>query len=287
MNNAMDISPRKQQLREEYERLQREYSDLIAKRDDLLLHDGPLLEAVYMETIGQLQYELLCLQYDISLLKLERDLLQAYINRGEEPDMKTVDEKVKETSRTFNENIHREEEKIKESKEYREQHSQEYREFTEQQSEEPDKDREAEKIELKILYKRLVHRLHPDLHPEQSEWERELFLKVQEAYRDGNLERLRELEAELDAGMSSDSVGSGTIEEWEERIRILKEQIETIRHEIEEIENNFPFTYREKLYDQEWISAKQEEIRISIEQLKAEKERLQKIVEILRKQTNG
>lgn len=87
--------------------------------------------------------------------------------------------------------------------------------------------------------------------------------------------------------MSSDSVGSGTIEEWEERIRILKEQIEAIRHEIEEIENNFPFTYREKLYDQEWISARQEEVRISIEQLKAEKERLQKIVEILREQTNG
>lgn len=287
MNNQIDISPRKQQLKEEYERLQREYSELITKRDDLLMREWPLLEAVYMETIGQLQYEQLCLQYEIALMKMERDLLQAAINRGEKADKEAVNEKVNETAQTFNDNIQREEEKINESKEYREQHSQEYKEFTDQDTGEPDKDREAEKIELKKLYKRLVHRLHPDLHPEQSEWERELFLKVQEAYREGNLERLRELEAELDAGMPSDSANSGSIEDWEERISILKEQIEKIKKEINQIENDFPFTYRDKLNDKEWVSAKQEEIRAAIEQLKAEKQRLEKILDILRKHAYG
>lgn len=287
MNTQLDISPRKQQLKEEYMRLQQVYTDLITKRDDILLREGPLLEAVYMEAIGQLQYEMICLQYDISLLKLERELLQAYINRGEKPDRKVVDEKVNETAQTFNENIHREEEKIKESKEYREQHSQEYKEFTEQNTGEPNKAREDEKAELKKLYKRLVHRLHPDLHPDQSEWERELFLKVQEVYREGNLERLKELEAELDAGMPSDSVDNESIEDWEERVKKLKEQIEIIKHEIEEIENNFPFTYRDKLNDQDWISARQKDIQAIIDQLKAEKERLEKIVEILRKQKYG
>ena len=74
MNNELDISPRKQQLKEEYERLQQVYSELITKRDDLLQHEIPRLEALYMEAIGQLQYEELCLQYDIALLKFERDL---------------------------------------------------------------------------------------------------------------------------------------------------------------------------------------------------------------------
>lgn len=111
------------------------------------------------------QYEELCLQYDIALLKLERDLLQAYINRGEMPEEKVVEMKVEETAQTFNENIHREEEKIKEAKAYISQHA-----------EENSKQKDAEKIELKKIYKRLVHRLHPDLHPEQTEWERELFL---------------------------------------------------------------------------------------------------------------
>ena len=256
MNNQIDISPRKQQLKEEYERLQRQYADLITKRDDLLLQEGPRLEAIYMETIGQLQYEELCLQYDIALLKLERDLLQSFLNRGEEPDVDIVTEQVEKTAQTYNENIHRQEEKIKQAKTYIEEHK-----------EENTKDKDAEKLELKQLYKRLVHRLHPDLHPEQTEWERELFLRVQEAYRNGDLDKLRQLEEELNAGMPFTSVESDTIEDWEERVKKLKEQIAAIKDEIKKIENSFPFTYRKKLYDQEWISAKQEEIRVRIEQL--------------------
>ena len=271
MDNQIDISPRKQQLKEEYERLQKEYSDLVTKRDDMLMYEGPRLEALYMDCIGQLQYEILCLEYDIALLKLERDLMQSFVNRGEEPEIATVKLKVEEAAQTYHENLHREEEKIKQAKA-----------FIKEQEEEENKQKDAEKVELKKLYKKLVHRLHPDLHPEQTEWERELFLKVQEAYRNEDLEKLRQLEAELDAGMPFTSVESDTVEEWEERIRILKEQIESVKREIEELSNTFPFTYRELINDQEWISAKQEELRVRIEMLQKEKERLQKIVEIMR-----
>jgi hypothetical protein len=276
MNNELDISPRKQQLKEEYERLQQVYSELITKRDDLIGHEIPRLEALYMEAIGQLLYEELCLEYDIALLKYERDMLQSYVNRGEEPDIEVITLKVEQTAQTFNENIHREEEKIKQAKEYIEQHK-----------EENTKQQEAEKLELKQIYKRLVHRLHPDLHPEQTEWERELFLKVQEAYRNEDLERLRQLEAELNAGVPFSSMGSDSIEDWEERVQKLKEQIAAIEEEIYKIEHDFPFTYRYKLNDKEWIVAQQEEINVRIERLQHEKERLQKIVEILRQQAHG
>ena len=276
MNNQLDISPRKQQLKEEYERLQQVYSELITKRDDLIGHEIPRLEALYMDAIGQLLYEELCLEYDIALLKYERDMLQAYINRGEEPDIEVINLKVEQTAQTFNENIHREEEKIKQAKEYIEQHK-----------EENSKKQEEEKLELKQIYKRLVHRLHPDLHPEQTEWERELFLKVQEAYRNEDLERLRQLEAELNAGVPFSSMESDTIEDWEERVQKLEEQIAAIEDEIYQIEHEFPFTYRDRLNDKEWIVAQKEEINVRIERLQQEKERLQKIVEILRNQANG
>ena len=49
------------------------------------------------------------------------------------------------------------------------------------------------------------------------------------------------------------------------------------------VENSFPFTYRQKLYDMEWISAQREEIRARIERLEKERDRLQKIVDILLK----
>ena len=272
MNTQIDISPRKKQLKEEYERLQLEYAALVAERDELENSEGPRLTALYMEAVGQLQYEVLVLRYEIALLKQKRDLLQAYKNRGEKADLNYVDEQVEATAKTYNENIQREEEKIKQAKAY-----------IEEQKEEEKKNQENEKRELRDLYRKLVHRLHPDLHPEQTEWEKELFLKVQDAYEKGDLEKLRELAQQLEAGMPADAVNNETTEEWEERVNQLKEEIAKIREEIEKILQEFPFTYRERLNNPEWIAQTQDMLRKEIAELEKEKIRLEKIVNIMEK----
>ena len=272
MNTQIDISPRKKQLKEEYERLQLEYAALVAERDELENSEGPRLTALYMEAVGQLQYEVLVLRYEIALLKQKRDLLQAYKNRGEKADLNYVDEHVEATAKTYNENIQREEEKIKQAKAY-----------IEEQKEEEKKNQENEKRELRDLYRKLVHRLHPDLHPEQTEWEKELFLKVQDAYEKGDLEKLRELAQQLEAGMPADAVNNETTEEWEERVNQLKEEIAKIREEIEKILQEFPFTYRERLNNPEWIAQTQDMLRKEIPELEKEKIRLEKIVNIMEK----
>lgn len=272
MNSAIDISPRKEQLKEEYERLQLEYAALVAERDELENSEEPRLIALFMEAVGQLQYEVLVLQYEIALLKQKRDLLQAYKNRGEKADLNYVDEQVEATTKTYNENIQREEEKIKQAKAY-----------IEEQKEEEKKNQEDDKHELRNLYRKLVHRLHPDLHPEQTEWEKELFLKVQDAYEKGDLERLRELAQQLEAGMPADAVDNETTEEWEERVKQLKEEIVKIREELEKILQKFPFTYRERLNNPEWIAQTQDVLRKEIAELEKEKARLEKIVGIMEK----
>lgn len=272
MNSAIDISPRKKQLKEEYERLQLEYAALVAERDELENSEEPRLIALFMEAVGQLQYEVLVLQYEIALLKQKRDLLQAYKNRGEKADLNYVDEQVEATAKTYNENIQREEEKIKQAKAY-----------IEEQKEEEKKNQEDDKHELRDLYRKMVHRLHPDLHPEQTEWEKELFLKVQDAYEKGDLERLRELAQQLEAGMPADAVDNETTEEWEERVNQLKEEIVKIREELEKILQKFPFTYRERLNDPEWIVQTQDMLRKEIAELEKEKTRLEKIVSIMEK----
>ena len=50
------------------------------------------------------------------------------------------------------------------------------------------------------------------------------------------------------------------------------------------MEDTFPFTYRQKLYDMEWIAAQREEIQVRIELLEKERDWLQKIVDILSKE---
>ena len=136
---------------------------------------------------------------------------------------------------------------------------------------------------MRDLYRKLFHRLHPDLHPEQTEWERELFLKVQDAYEKGDLDRLRELAEQLEAGMPTEAVDNDTTEEWEERVNRLKEEIAKIREEIAYILGQFPFTYRDKLNDQEWIAETQAMLRKEIEYLEKEKSRLEQIVSIMEK----
>ncbi len=276
MEHQIDISPRKARLKEEYERLQKEYSRLVSQRDDMEQYEGPRLEALYMEGIGQLQYEILSLEYDIALLKLERDLYQSYENRGCGPEIATIETQVRGQAEMYNQKLHQEEEKIKQAKE-----------FIAKQKAEENKLKDAEKIELKKLYKPLVHRLRPDIHPEQTEWEYELFLEVQDAYANEDLERLRQLKEILDAGMPNVSVESSTIEAWEKRIETLKEQIEAVKKEIDDMQRQFPFTYRDKLNDEEWVVAMQEELRVKIEWLKKEKARLQQIIIIMKGDKNG
>lgn len=273
--NQLDISPRKQQLKEEYERLQQEYSDLITERDDLEL-EGPKLEALYMDTVGQLQYDMLMLQSDVALLKRKRDMLQACINRGEKPDWSGIEIELKVTFGQMNEKLKEEEEKLKKAKEFVKQHIQEEEERS-----------DAEKLEIKQIFKRLVHKLHPDLHPDQTEWEKNLFLKVQEAYFNRDLERLRQLELELESGMPFTSMDKASIEEWEERVESLKARIAALKEEIKQMTSRFPFTYRDKVYNQEWVSARQEELRVQIARLAEEKDRLTKIIEILKHQADG
>lgn len=179
---------------------------------------------------------------------------------------------MEQTAKTYNERIYQEEEKIKQAKEY-----------IKEQQEEEKQEQEDEKRDLRDLYRKLVHRLHPDLHPEQTEWERELFLKIQDGYEKGDLDRLRELAEQLEAGMPTDAVDNDSTEEWEERVNRLKEEIAKIREEIANMLQQFPFTYRDKLKNQDWISETQAMLRQEIENLEKEKARLEQIVGIMEK----
>ena len=83
------------------------------------------------------------------------------------------------------------------------------------------------------------------------------------------------------------AVENGTVEQWQERVQKLKDQIADIRTEIEDMQRKFPFNYRDKLYDQEWVAGRKEELSVMKEQLTAEKERLKKIVAILKGEAHG
>lgn len=85
MGTQIEISPGKERLKKEHPRLPQTYAKLVARRDEMLSIERPRPEIVYMGSIGQSLLDKVAIESEIAWLKVERDPLQANINRGEQP----------------------------------------------------------------------------------------------------------------------------------------------------------------------------------------------------------
>ena len=144
--------------------------------------------------------------------------------------------------------------------------------------------------ELKQLYRKLVKRLHPDSNPNQTTREKELFIEVQKAFKQGDLERLRQIWDELQGFAEAVEEDEDDIEKLTKiRDELLKKR-EELAAEIREIKSREPYTYKRILDDPEVVELSKEqfekliaeyqkqadELKVHIEQLTAELEALQK-----------
>ena len=265
METSIQLSTYSEDLRREYQRLRRQYADLVAKFDHLYLFEKPYLEALYLQAVGNLIYDVLQLTVEIAELQYRRQLLQAYINRDETPDLSAINLEIDIKMEEYNEMLHEEEERIKSAKAYLEAKAL--------------PDEEAE--ELKRLYRLLVKRLHPDTHPNQSEREKDLFLQVQTAYRLCDLQKLREITLLLDGkDIDYEQIQSSGLD-METLVNQMKERVALMEQKILALESDFPFTYRDKLNDPVWVENEKQRLNKQIDELTEERDRLQRIVEVM------
>ena len=138
---------------------------------------------------------------------------------------------------------------------------------------------------LKDLYRKIVKRLHPDVNPNATEREKELFRKATKAYQEGDLVTLQEIYDEVFTGASEEMEGGDlTPERLQEMIRKLKEQILAVREEIGKIKNGVPYLYKKLLGDPEKIRLVQEKIMEAIALYESEMNRLQEILKDVQEQ---
>ena len=104
-------------------------------------------------------------------------------------------------------------------------------------------DEEDEK-ELKRIYKILIKKLHPDLNFHQENFKKELFIKVTNAYKNGDLEELKALYAMLPD------------EDIEEKSSLneLKELIHSFEKKIEKIKSDYPYNKLDLLSNEKEIN---------------------------------
>ena len=261
----IDISPERRKLQQQYNGLKKLFSELTEKRDAMDQYEGPKLCSVYLELIGQLEYERLALQVEVKTLQMRRDLLQAFINRDERPDLNAIEEKVKQAVAEYNRILAQEAERLQMAKEI---------------LNAPPLSEEESK-EMRDLYRLLVKQLHPDLHPDQSDREAALFLQVQAAYKICDLYKLREIALLLDSKSIGEDNFESSYDELERQVALLQEKVDDLNGKIDVMNSSFPFMYRDKLFDEEWVKERQDAVKNEIEELKGIKIRLQGIVDVM------
>lgn len=258
MHKTVTIHPGTARLIHRMEELKRESANLFNKRDEMLTYESPKLCSLYLTEIGQLKYEEFSLQLEVKELSLRLSLIQSYINRNQSPDFDAIEERIQIEKENYKRILNERMEDIKAAKEY-----------LSAPLMTPEESRE-----LRSIYMLLVKKLHPDINPGQTALHKELFLKAVAAYKTQDLTVLRQILLMQD----TDSVDNLPEDTLLDQIEKLEKTVEGIRERIAELESQFPFDLRDKIYDEDWVVEQQNLIKESIKVLTEKKQSLEQIL---------
>ena len=141
---------------------------------------------------------------------------------------------------------------------------------------------QEETRELKKLYRSVVKALHPDLHPDISDAQAELFRNAVLAYKSGDLNTLRIISGMVSGPEPIKEGETGMSELLREKERLIS-LIQELRDDIAKIKNEYPYTMKEIVQSEEKTAEKRGQLEGLIIQLKKNLEFYQsRIGEMLR-----
>lgn len=242
-----------ERLTNEIKNLKDELMRLIDEKHELLNKICPHLQAIYYENFGVLETETAMYDEKIRVLQRKLELIRQSTNRGETPDLAEINRQIKlETTAPLLEMAAAEGEA--------------YVQIIEDIVKEaviPDNSEE-----LKSLYKKIAKALHPDLHPAFTEQENRLFVDAITAYKNGDIDTIRLIEA-VTRTTEADQNKDGKIDDTEEKnavTELMKQQdyivfgIGELRTQIVEIKKQFPYKYKTVLEDPEQVKEIQDRL---------------------------
>ena len=237
------VFPDFEKLKNEVEKMRTELSMLLLERDELQFVICKNIETEYMLNLGSIEYKAYEAQCTALRLKRKTELIQAKKNRQEKVIISAIEEvldnEFAEYQKQLDEQINKMNDALKRSK-------------AEVLTDEENK-------ELKKLYRKIVKALHPDINPDVSEAQVNLFDNAVQAYKNGDLGTLRIIGEMVGNSPLPEQHKDALTQLSEEKDR-LQNLLKAIRDSIEEIKSEYPYTMKEILEDKEKTEQKKQEL---------------------------
>lgn len=238
-------------LKAEVEKLRTEISMLLLERDELRLVICKNIETAYMLALGSLEYKVFELNCEVLRLKRKIDLIRAKKNRQEKIVLSAIEELLDEEFAEFQRQLDEQIDKMNKAVD----HSR-GRSLTDEETK-----------EIKKLYRSIVKVLHPDLHPEVTPAQIQLFQNAVQAYENGDLGNLRII-SEMIADPVVSEPGENGLSILAKDKKQLTKTLELIREQIANIKSEYPYTMKELVNDPEQVAEKRAELEEMIAELK-------------------
>lgn len=237
------VFPDFEKLKNEVEKMRTELSMLLLERDELQFVICKNIETEYMLNLGSIEYKAYEAQCTALRLKRKIELIQAKKNRQEKVIISAIEEvldnEFAEYQKQLDEQINKMNDALKRSK-------------AEVLTDEENK-------ELKKLYRKIVKALHPDINPDVSEAQVNLFDNAVQAYKNGDLGTLRIIGEMVGNSPLPEQHKDALTQLSEEKDR-LQDLLKAIRDSIEDIKSEYPYTMKEILEDKEKTEQKKQEL---------------------------
>lgn len=239
-------------LRAQLRQVRKELAEMLFEQQQMLLVVGPNLEARYQTLVGRYETELQEVRLGTRRLKRMLELQRSAHQRGESQSPQQLAEQLD-----------------RELWEWR-------RRLTEQRDRQEAAEQRLRRLRsadssavLRSLYRQLVKRLHPDLNPDQSENEKQMWFETQQAYQWGDWARLETLLAVCDEEFP----------ETEEELERLRARRHELSEALLELRERFPHSIATRLDDPEWVQAQTAPLKLEIVLERQKLARLQAMVE--------